>query len=285
MTDSSPANEVHAYDFTNPVRIMADTRKRLADRLAGLVKPLSETLGTRLGTGCELTFQDTVEGASDRLFATAFDPVFRLAPFASGGHMYVRIMAPAAQALIDRLLGGVGTAREVEREPTEIETMLLGLVVEPLRAVIAQAWGVQAAPAHRPVYLSAEVRHTTESVEGASGVFAVRLGDAIGTLEVFLSHAEIAQVLGTAGAGPAAAAATGTMTWSHVESVAVEIAVQWPPTPIRIRDVAALQVGDIVHLDHKLGDELIVLLGGKAAFRAYPGAVEDAFGVRISRNV
>lgn len=285
MSDSSPATEVRPYDFKSPVRIMADQRKRLKDNQAALAKPFAAALAARLGTGCELAFQDIVEGASERLFSTAFDPVFRLAPFVGGGQVYVRIAAPLAQAVIDRLLGGVGTLREVEREPTEIESTLLRLIVGALRAAVAQSWGAQAAPAHAPVYLSAEERHATESVEGASGVFSMLLGDAMGTLEVFFSHEEIARTLGLEDAGAKAAARSGTMTWEHVGDVAVEMAVQWPPTPIRIRDLAALQVGDIVHLDHKLGDELIVLLGGRAAFRGYPGAVEDAFGVRITRTL
>ena len=285
MSHSSPATEVRPYDFKSPVRIMADQRKRLMDNQAALAKPLAEALAARLGTGCDLAFQDIAEGASERLFSTAFDPVFRLAPFAGGGQVYVRIAAPLAQAVIDRLLGGVGTLREVEREPTEIESTLLGMIVASLRVAVAKLWGVQGAPAHAPVYLSAEERHATESVEGASGVFSVLLGDATGTLEVFFSHGEIARTLGLEDPSVVAAAHRGSMTWEHVSDVAVEMVVQWPPTPIRIRDLAALEVGDIVHLDHKLGDELIVLLGGRAAFRGYPGAVEDAFGVRITRTV
>lgn len=284
MTDDMPATEVRPYDFTKPVRIMADTRKRLSDHMAALVKPLAEALGTRLGTPCELAFQEIEGGASCRLFATAFDPVLRLAPFASGGQVYLRLKAPLAQALVDRLLGGVGTLREVERESTEIEAALLQLITAPLRAAIAATWGAPGAPAHAPVYFRAEERHATESVQGASGLFSVVLGDAAGTLEVFLSDAEIARALGAENPG-AQASPRDSMSWQHVESVAVDLAVQWPPTSIRIRDVMALQVGDIVHLDHKLGEELLVFLGGRAAFRGYPGAVEDAFGVRITRSV
>lgn len=282
MAVDAPGAQVRVYDFRNPVRIGADTHRHLDEKMAALAGPLSEALGARLGTGCEFVLQETLEGASDRLFVTAFDPVFRLEPFTPGGQLYLRILAPLAQAFVDRLLGGAGMLRDIDREPTEIETALLRLVASPLRMAIAEVWAATSAPASAPVYLSAGERHVTGSVEGASGVFSVRLGEATGTLEVFCSHAEIAHLLGLEGA-TAAAPVQRVLTLEHVEGVTVDMTVQWPPAPIRIRDLAALQVGDIVHLDHRLGDELMVFLGGRAAFRGYPGTVEDAFGVRITR--
>ena len=279
---AATAGEVKAYDFRRPVRITAGVRERLSENQTALAKPLAAALGDRLGVSCDVQLRTAGEGASGQLFETPYDPVFRFAPFTDSGQILLRIDAQLSQALVDRLLGGMGAVREVTREPTEIEAALLTLTVDPVRKAVATLWNMPAGPAHAAVLVAAEERHATEATEGVAATFDVRVGDAAGAVELFYSHGEIGRALGehatTVKAGEG-------ITWQHVENVGVQVRVQWPPTAIRIRDLAALRVGDVVHLEHKLGDELVVMLGDRIAFRGCPGAVEDAFGVRITRQV
>ncbi len=284
MTESAAAtaNEVQAYDFRRPVRITAGVRERLSENQTALVKPLAAALGERLGVTCDVTLRSAGEGASAQLFETPYDPVFRLAPFTDAGQILLRVDAQLSQAFVDRLLGGMGAVREVAREPTEIESALLTLTADPVRKALATAWNVPPAPGHPAVLVAAEERHATEATEGVAATFEVRVGDAAGVVELFYSHGEIGRAIGE----EATTVKDGEgLTWQHVENVGVHVRVQWPPTAIRIRDLAALRVGDVVHLEHKLGDELVVMIGDRVAFRGHPGSVEDAFGVRITRSV
>jgi len=274
------ASAARPYDFRRPVRLGADVHARLATNQDALATALAHALGESLGMSCDIAVREVTEGASDRLFATPYDPVFRLAPLGADGTVFVRIGAQFAQAIVDRVLGGAGAPREVAREPTAIEAALLALAVADWRPPMSVGGMV---PAQAPVFVDAAERHASEAVDGVCVAFDVTTSGASDTIEVFYVYAAVQHMLALDGAA-ADVCAPQPLSWRHLEPILVRLRVLWPPTPIRIRDLRALRVGDVVHLDHKLGDELVVMLGDRVAFRAQPGAVDASFGVCITRN-
>ncbi|OTA41287.1 MAG: hypothetical protein A6D92_08140 [Symbiobacterium thermophilum] len=56
-------------------------------------------------------------------------------------------------------------------------------------------------------------------------------------------------------------------------------------TRMRLGEFLALQVGDVIRLDARVGGELPVFVGNKLAFQAKPGVVGERMAVQITRRV
>ena len=72
---------------------------------------------------------------------------------------------------------------------------------------------------------------------------------------------------------------------------AIESLISKAPIPVKailgksvisVNDFVNLQQGDIIRLDHKVGQELDVYVGNIRKFTALPGAFDDGYAVRIT---
>jgi flagellar motor switch protein FliM len=288
MNESQTANAVAAYDFRRPVRLSRRLRAQFDALHARAARPLGDAVAERLETACQATYRSATEVPSDQLFATAYDPVYMLTTPGTNDQVLVRLATPLAQACVDRLLGGLGQGRPVDREPTEIEARLLALVVGKLRGVVRKELA-----AHLPEggvqFLGAAERHAIQIVPGVAAEFTVQMAEAEGLLQLFYSFDGMAEGL-LASAAPeeseaAAASGPAKLEWPSVTPVPVAVRAQLRPTSISIRDLAALQVGDVVHLDQPIDQEIDILIGQRVAFRGHMGRVDDALGVQITRPV
>lgn len=288
MSEAQATGGLAVYDFRRPVRLCRRLRARFDAVHTGVARPLGDAIAERLATGCQATYSGAVEVPSDHLFATAFDPVFMLTEPGASAQVLVRIATPLAQACIDRLLGGLGQGREVDREPTEIEAALLGLVIVKLREVVQKELAMEI-PAGDVHFLGAAQRHAIQIVPGAAADFTVRMAEAEGLLQLFYSFDGVVEKLLASAATDESGAAESTgpakLEWQSVHPVPVAVRARLRPTSIQIRDLAGLRVGDVVHLDQPIDQEIDILIGRRLAFRGHAGRVDDALGVQITRPV
>jgi flagellar motor switch protein FliM len=285
MAQPVRAEEIRPYDFRRPVRLTSRVRPRLQADQEGLAAALTAALSERMGVRCQAVFKEAVESRSDRLFETPYDPVFGLSSSSGSTGQLCRIQAELAQGLVERLLGGMGANRDVTRESTDIEAGLLGLVVRSIGKAFAQHRGKPNVDTAAPEFLSAKRRHAIQVDEGVVSGFELSMSEATGRLQFFYDYEAVLEMLGMqeASAAVVAGAAGGKIERQHIDSVRLELRAQWPPTPIQIRDVAALRIGDVVHLDLDLDREVEVRIGERVAFLGHPGIAGEGLGVQITR--
>ncbi len=281
---------VRPYDFRSPERLTSATKALLVPAQQKLAEYLTDTLGRELDCPCAVTFDRADERSLDSFLRPEADPVHRLKPVDERGDVFFRIDSALAQAFVDRILGGPGAPREVERPPTDIEAALLGAVAARAAEAVGASWDEEVG-ATEPFPLDGSARRDVEPSAGVISSFSITLGDegeggepARGTIRFFYDFDDLGDALGFAKAVASENDAPETVTTEHLAKMRLRLTARYRPTPVQIRDLTSLRVGDVLYLDHKLTDEVEIAFDGKTAFYGYPGTVDSSIGVRISRT-
>jgi flagellar motor switch protein FliM len=137
-------------------------------------------------------------------------------------------------------------------------------------------------------FMGAALRHTTAVVAGVAADFTLRMPEASGLVQLFYSFEGVVEQLvasaGDAEEGAEASHGPVRLDWSSMAPVRVAVRARLRPTSIQIRDLTALCVGDVVHLDQPIDQEVDLLIGRQLVFRGHPGRVDEALGVQITRG-
>lgn len=217
--------------------------------------------------------------------------VSELAPLS--GSVVVQLDRQLAMMIIDRLLGGAGTPRQ-ERGGgalTEIELLLLEDLGKGLFRELVNAWEqVAQLQAER-----CEVALSAQQVQGALPTevalvirHEVRLFNAKGKLTICLPASTLEPLLPRLNArllfaNPRTTA--GSVSEQHLlgqlNGAALTVRVELGKTHVRVDDLMALEVGDIVRLDTPAGSPFMLRVENRACFLAQPGQRNGQRAVRI----
>ncbi len=275
---------IRLYDFQCPQRMTAALRTALATDQTRLAEGLARRLSKQLRTTCAVQSSDIVEDRAGRVLETPRTVVFRLSPSSDTGVALVSIEPALAQAFVDCLLGGTPAAREVERDPTNIEVAVLGLLAEGIGEYMGRAFPAYLSTGEDPAYVGRPERTALAERMGIVASLEVELGETRGGMCLFFDHGVLDRISGRASDEESGAGADHRMTADTLGRVRLEVKAQFPSEPVRIRDIASLAVGDVLFLGRRLSDEAEVRVGGRLAFFGHPGAVDGGVGIQISRT-
>lgn len=202
------------------------------------------------------------------------------------GQVVVEIDPQLALGLVDRLLGGRAAAVLEPRRPTDLEAVLLkdllGHIVAALSETLgvvpqlnAELVGLESNPQLLQILAPSDlVVAFTYRVRGSQGVRSE------GLLTVCYPAATLAPVLEQLtrqrGSEPSAVARPEPALLAQLEEVAVSLAVRLRDCRVAAAELADLRVGDVVRLDHRVGQPV-------PAFAADTAVVEGHLGRRGRR--
>lgn len=320
--------QIRPYDFRSPERLTSSTRRSLEPNQGMLAGYLTDALSEALAIPCTVRFEKLAENSSEEFLSNEKIATYSLKPVAHRGDILVQLESPLAQAFVDRLVGGPGEPRAIDRAPTDIEVALLQSLAGDIGSSTARSWNSETAPAGEPAFLSRSLRQELESITGVISSFAVRFGEEVaplseeegeetaeeeapgedaageeaeegeaegeappeddssiaGRMRLFFNFEDLADVLGFGKGASGPGEGDEHITPEHIASVTLPLYVSYQPTPVAIRDIATLQVGDVLFLDHKPSDEVEIRVGKELSFFGHPGAIDNSIGVRISRS-
>lgn len=276
-------SRVRPYDFRQPERLNAAARDRIAVIHGHLARGMARALAAHLSMECAIEFARSAEERPGRILETPSDFVYSF-PLASSEDRFVlfHLSGALGQGIIDRLLGGPGETREIDRPPTTIERSLIAPIAEGIRGSVVPT-GASPKPV---VYLDDDLRTSSSSASGVLATFDVSLGEGTGTLDLFYPYAAMKEVLGVDLSDKATAGDGGTerVSRDHIGGVRIALSARMAPTPVQIRDIASLAEGDVLYLDRKLSDEVEIRVGETIAFYGYPGTLDGRIGIQVTRR-
>lgn len=265
------------YDFRRPDKFSKEQLRTLQmlnegfGRLAGssLAANLRMPVTIELVALEQVPYEEYLRGISSSAFI-----LLSLAPLQ--GQALLEIEFPVAFSMVDRLLGGPG--RPFTRQIfTDIEVPLVREVVARLCQCLVSAWEglAQIEPKIDGIEVSAQfVQISPPSDIVISCLFEVRIGDTRGAMSLCIPYTMLKPVTSrlsgnrwiAAGQKKPQRKSSGVLT-KMIEGVDVTCAVHMTPTPIRFEDFTKIQVGQIVPLDHKVEEELLLLVQGVPVHR------------------
>lgn len=238
--------------------------------------------------------------AQTTIARVTFDDVVRVLPTPTvlhevalsplSGTALVELDPELAMIMLDRTLGGHGGSME-PRRLTVLEEDLLADVVDQLRVGLAATFDplVDVTPEFGPMQSDPEFLATAEPTDAIVLVaFQVTLTmdtrSADATLTLAYPLAMLAPVLERLQAHDSrpVGRAKGPIDEALPE-VPVEVAVRFRPTRLPASDLAGLQVGDVLTLDHRADDAVLGWVGDAAVFEAHVGRRGPRMAVRIAR--
>ena len=208
------------------------------------------------------------------------------------GNMVMEMASNLGFAIVDRLLGGTGTALDKERDFSEIELTIIERIFSICVNLLKEPWEnvIKVTPRLERIETNsqfAQIISPTETI--AIITINLKIGDVEGLMNVCLPYTLLEPVmdkLNTKFWFSNMQEKDPTMYGEVIENVIsktkVPIKAILGESKVNVSDFINLQIGDIIKIDKKVDQELDVYVGNIKKFNALPGYFEDKYAVRIT---
>ena len=203
------------------------------------------------------------------------------------GNMVMEMASNLGFAIVDRLLGGTGTALDKERDFSEIELSIIERIFSICVNLLKEPWEnvIKVTPRLERIETNsqfAQIISPTETI--AIITINLKIGDVEGLMNVCLPYTLLEPVmdkLNTKFWFSNMQEKDPTMYGEVIENVIsktkVPIKAILGESKVNVSDFVNLQIGDIIKIDKKVDQELDVYVGNIKKFNALPGYFEDKY--------
>jgi flagellar motor switch protein FliM len=298
QVDDAPAREHQQFDFRRPSKFARDhirsieaTHELFARRFAGLLtQALRAVVHVEPIAVDQITYEDYIRSMANPTVLGLLE----LSPLP--GTVVIELSTQMALTLVDRMLGGPGRPVPLRR-PTDLELSLVRTLLDHAATSLDETFDtvLQVTPSLGGIELnphfvqavapSEMVLLLTYQISMAAGQRTdglLTLCYPFSTLQPALDRVE-AQAWDERGqADPEALAATAQLVRDHLPGVAVEVVVQLQPSAVPALDIATLRPGDVLRLDHRIGEPAVALVDGEGVLEGHLGRIGRRLALQVS---
>lgn len=283
------------YNFRRPDKFSKDNLRALRDIHREFSKAISLVLSGYLRMRVEIEIVSVDQLTYEEFVRSMPSPisvgVFEFEPLS--GQILLGISFEVISCIVNRMLGGVGVIDAQNRELTDIEKALAKKVINIIIKSLEDAWNTIVPVTGKFIslddnYQSIQVATAGEIV--ALLTFEVQIsGKHFGlfsicfpypVLETVLGHLSTQHIFQTKGL--VATNDERLKMISKINSSTVDLRVQFGTCSITLDDFLQLAEGDIIKLDNKISDDLIVKVNDEKKFFARPGTLKNQVCVKIT---
>ncbi len=291
---SAAEHQVKEYDFARPSKFAKEHLRTLEIIFEHYARLLSTTLPAYMRTVCTADVINS-EAVSYSEFANALsNPILLniIDFYPLKGNVVIDMSVKVGFSVIDRLLGGKGEALEKDRDFSEIEltiiekmmTIFVDLLVEPWNNVVDLEPRIEKIETNSQF---AQVISPTEII--ALITLNLKIGNVEGLMNICIPHSCIEPIIDRLNTKYWYASQTEANEEYYQEYIEKRISQALVPVKavlgksvISVNDFVALQVGDIIKLDKKIDDDIVVQVGDLEKFMAKPGLHDKKNSVQIT---
>jgi flagellar motor switch protein FliM len=290
---AGPSRPVKLYDFRRPDKFSKEHLRALRIIHESFARGLASALASYLRSTIQIRLTMVEQATYDEYIRSLPTPtvMYVISPQPLPGNAVVEMNLPVARVILDRLLGGSGTAQSSNAEMTEIEMALLKTVGGMLVNNLRDAWSnvVAMEPTIQEPTLSPEfVQVTLPTETTVMLVFEISLFQTTGTLSLCIPHPVLQSVMESLTSQVWSAGASQPVTEEptltrpeRLSPVALPITVELGSVALNVRDLLALTEGQVIKLDTPSGGNLAVRVGQHVKFNARPGLAGRNLAVQI----
>ena len=286
--------QVKNYDFARPAKFSKEHLRTLEIIFEHFGRLLATNLPAylRKSVNVDIVNSEVViySEFSNALSNPVLLGVVSMKPLA--GNMVMEMASNLGFAIVDRLLGGTGTALDKERDFSEIELTIIERIFSICVNLLKEPWEnvIKVTPRLERIETNsqfAQIISPTETI--AIITINLKIGDVEGLMNVCLPYTLLEPVmdkLNTKFWFSNMQEKDPTMYGEVIENVIsktkVPIKAILGESKVNVSDFVNLQIGDIIKIDKKVDQELDVYVGNIKKFNALPGYFEDKYAVRIT---
>ena len=285
---------VRRYDFRRPDKFSKEHLRSLQS-LQSLHETFARAAGTALTNQVRCNVEIKLSSIEQGLYEEYVGQV------AGASFVHTLEMSPLDGSIViqygqdfDRLLGGAGAQLENGHEVTDVELHLLRGFAEMLAAAMGEAWSnlCPVTPSVADTQMDINLAQIAPPSEVVTTVLMeITLLDTVGVLSVCTPYSVLEGVLsrlsaqswvGTGGRKQPGEI-VGQLLRRQIERTRVPISADYGSASVRARDLARLEVGDVIRLDAPITHTVPVRVGGVRKWLARPGRSSGRMAVRIER--
>lgn len=283
------------YNFRRPDKFSKDHLRALQDVHKEFSRQISLVLTAYLRMHIEIDVVSTDQLTYDEFMRSMPSPItigiFELNPLP--GQILLGVSFEVLSCIVDRMLGGVGLSENRQRELTDIEEALAKKVIERTVKTLEGAWsniipvqaeviGLDNSYQMIQVATSGEiVALITFEVQIAGRYFGlISLCFPYPVLENVLTHLSTQHIFQTKGI-----VATTEERQKMIEKLntsKVDLSVLFGSCDLSLVEFLDIKEGDIIKLDNKTDDDLVVKINEEKKFFARPGTLKKNVCIKIT---
>ncbi len=291
---NKPEKSVRSYDFARPSKFSKEHLRTLEIIFEHYGRLLSTNLPAHLRKPVHIEVMNSEAVIYSEFSNALSNPVLlgvvNFAPL--DGNIVIELATNIGFAIVDRLLGGGGSALEKSREFSEIELTILERVFNTLVELLREPWQnvVNTSPRLERIETNSQFAQIIAPTDMIAIVtLSMGIGDVEGLMNVCLPYSCLESVMDK----------LNTKYWfstmqlkdestyqdtieNLIAKAKIPIKVLLGKSKITVNDFANLQIGDVIRLDMKIDNELDVYVGNLKKFSALPGSSNEKYAVRLT---
>lgn len=283
------------YNFRRPDKFSKDHLRALQDVHREFSRQISLVLTAYLRMHIEIDVVSTDQLTYDEFMRSMPSPItigiFELNPLP--GQILLGVSFEVLSCIVDRMLGGVGLSENRQRELTDIEEALAKKVIERTVKTLESAWsnivpvqaevvGLDNSYQMIQVATSGEiVALITFEVQIAGKYFGlISLCFPYPVLENVLAHLSTQHIFQTKGI--VATTEERQKMIQKINTSKVDLSVIFGSCDLTLNEFLDIKEGDIIKLDNKTNEDLVVKVNNEKKFFARPGTLKNHVCIKIS---
>lgn len=294
LKEEEKTKRVRPYDFRRPNKFSKEQINSIHVIYENYSRTLATFLSAQLRTIVQISVLSLEQLTYDEFIRSLPDPsiivIYNMDPLDGNG--IFEIQPPIAFGMIDRLLGGSGSAIHKIRPLTEIERTIIERLSQRMLNLMGEAWEniVKLNPKVEFIESNPQFAQIVSPMEMVLLVsLDVKIGEIEGMITFCLPYIVLEPVINKlslhlwfARTANEQNPAYRMSIQKRIESAKVPLHVLLGTTTITVRELLELQVGDVVPLERKVSEDLDVLIGSSPKFRGKPGILNRKLAIQIT---
>ena len=289
--------KVSVYDFKRAVRFSKDHIRSLTRIHENFARYLTTYFSAQLRTFVQINVVDVEQLPYDEFIRSipkmTILNIFEAEPLE--GRMVLEIHPNVAYAMLDRLLGGQGSAPAKINNLTEIETIVMERIFSRTFESLQEAWKtiIDISPRLEALETNPQFMQIVSPNETIALIsFSTKIGDTTGMINLCIPHVVIEPIMPRLSAHhwfvsqkKERAPEEVEILEHRVNKAKLPIVAELGESSITIKEFLSLSAGDVITLNKPIEDGLKIKVGEKLKFIGSPGSVKDRLAVQVDKIV
>ena len=297
-TSAAPKKEVIPFDFRLPNRISKNQLRTLRNIFENFAETFASYLVTKLQSivNINVTSVDQIYYSEYILSVSNPGCLYTFNVENTDVKGVLEINPDLAFTLVDLLLGGNGSGNKHSNIITPIEQQVLSVIAQKIMGDLNKSWQIVDNLEFKIERFESDIdfaQITSQSESVLIISFEIFIGEksylmnicfatfAFDVLLSKLSSQNLSSIRPTKYEGTTAE----QIISNHLYKTYLPVTVEFSTTKISMQNLIDLEVGDIIKLDKKIGEEQVVRVGTKTIFYGRAGIVNKHKALKITQKV
>lgn len=289
--------KIRSYDFKRAVRFSKDHIRSLTRIHENFARYLTTYFSAQLRTFVQINVVQVEQLPYDEFIRSipkmTILNIFEAEPLE--GRMVLEVHPNVAFAMLDRLLGGLGTAPSKIGSLTEIETIIMERIFSRAFESLQEAWKtvVDINPRMEALETNPQFMQIVSPNETIALIsLSTKIGDTSGMINLCIPHVVIEPIMPKLSVHHWFVSQKKSRAPEEVEALRnrvnkakLPIIVELGESQITVREFLGLSVGDVISLNKPVQEGVQIRVGDRLKYIGSPGTVKDRIAVQIDEIV